>query len=160
MSDLAAVSEETERDPEIPFTLAFRAVKTEDFNFVLSSWMKSYRDTKRTIKNPAYFAGHQRLIAALGERRSMIIGCDADAPEWIVGFACGQMLDDGRILVDYVYVKQPYRERGIAKALVAALGWSPGMGVVASHWNRICNSLSQRFLIEHDEYYIMLGADL
>ena len=89
----------------------------------------------------------------------MIIGCDADAPDWIVGFSCGTVLDDGRLLLDYVYVKQPYRMRGIAKALCGALGWSPGMGVIGTHWNPVANVLSQRFLIEYDEYYIMLGAD-
>lgn len=145
--------------PETPFVLSFRALKETDLNFVLNAWMKSYRDSKRSIKNAAYFTGQQKLIGALGERRRLIIGCDADAPEWIAGFVCGIPLEDNRILIDYVYVKQPYRERGVAKALIAALGWHPEMGVVASHWNTVCKIVAARYNIEHDEYYLMLGAD-
>lgn len=147
------------RDADIPFTLAFRAAKQEDLNFILSSWLRSYRDAKRTVKNKDYFPGQQRLIGALAGKRNLVIGCDADTPEWIAGYACGQMLDDGSLLLDYVYVKQPYRERGIGRALIAALGWAPTMPIVGTHWNRVANILSQKFLAEHNEYYLMLGNE-
>jgi GNAT superfamily N-acetyltransferase len=147
------------RDADIPFSLGLRAAKQEDLNFILSSWLRSYRDAKRTMKNHDYFTGQQKLIAALADRRSLVIGCDVDKPDWIVGYACGQKLEDGSLLLDYVYVKQPYRERGIGKALIAALGWAPDTHIVATHWNRVAHALCKKFMVDHNEYYLMIGGN-
>jgi GNAT superfamily N-acetyltransferase len=146
-----------EERAETPFPLSFRGIQAEDFPFVLNAWMMSYRDSRRDHTNGDYFPGQQNLIAELAARRNLVIGCDADTPEWIAGFVCGIPLEDGRLLVDYIYVKQAYRERGIARGLLAALGWRDGMEIVATHWNRGLDRAARRYNATHNAYFNLIG---
>lgn len=142
---------------EMPFPLTFRGIEADDFHFVLNAWMRSYRDCKRTMKNSEYFQGQQNLIAELAKRRQLVIGCDADTPAWIAGFCCGTLLDDGRLLLDYVYVKQAYRERGIGRGLLGAVGWREGIEIVATHWNRHIDKVARRYNVGFNDYFNSIG---
>ncbi|RYF46773.1 MAG: N-acetyltransferase [Cytophagaceae bacterium] len=150
-------STETKDRKEIPFVLQFRSIEPSDFNFILNAWMRSYRDSKRDHTNTDYYHGQQNLIAAISQRRTMIIGCDAEAPEWMAGFICGQKLKDGRLLVDYVYVKHAYRERGIARALLDALGYNRDFEIIATHWTKQVDKVGRRYGATHNSYFNSMG---
>jgi GNAT superfamily N-acetyltransferase len=141
----------------MPFTLAFRPIEGADFNFILNAWMMSYRDSKRDHKNSDYFPGQQNLIAEISQRRNLIVGCDAETPEWIAGFICGIMLEDGRLLLDYIYVKQAYRERGIARGLLSAMGWDENTEIVATHWTKQIDKVGRRYNAGHNSYFNQIG---
>lgn len=142
---------------EMPFVLDFRPLEAADFNFVLNAWMMSYRDSKRDHKNSDYFPGQQNLIAEISKRRNLIIGCDAESPEWIAGFIVGQMLKDGRLLLDYIYVKHAYRERGIARGLLSAMGWTEDTEIIATHWTKQIDKVGRRYNAGHNAYFNTMG---
>ncbi|HST79075.1 MAG TPA: GNAT family N-acetyltransferase [Verrucomicrobiae bacterium] len=142
---------------EMPFTLAFRPIEGEDFNFILNAWMMSYRDSKRDHNNQSYFQGQQNLIAEISKRRNLIVGCDAETPNWIAGFICGIMLQDGRLLLDYIYVKHAYRERGIARGLLSAMGWTQDTEIIATHWTRQIDKVGRRYNAGHNSYFNQIG---
>lgn len=142
---------------ETPFDLLVRPIAPTDFNFVLNAWLKSYRDSRRQIRNDVYFAGQQNLISEIAKRRVCVIGCDAEYPEWIAGFAAGRMLSNGTLLLDYVYVKSPYRERGIALQLVGALGWSEGIPIIATHMTKCAERIGRKYEIQLNEYFNAIG---
>lgn len=152
--------EDEERDKvrlTTPFPLVFRGIEKADFHFVLNAWMVSYRNTRRDMCNQEYFAGQQNLIAELAKRRRMVIACDGDAPEWVAGFACGLPLEGNKLLIDYVYVKQAYRMRGIARGLVKALGWNQNTEVIATHRTRVLEPNMRRWNTVFNDYFNRLG---
>jgi GNAT superfamily N-acetyltransferase len=142
---------------ECPFPLVFRPIEQADYNFVLNAWMRSYRDAMRVMKNDAYFQGQQNLIAELAKRRQLVIGCDGDTPAWIAGFACGVQLEDGRMIVDYLYVKHAYRDRGIARGLLSALGWTQGQEIIATHKCRALEGCFIRYNASFNPFFNMIG---
>jgi hypothetical protein len=153
-------AETTERERirrETPFELLTRPLAPGDFNFILNAWMKSYRDSKRLMRSEVFYAGQQNLIAEIAKRRTAVVGCDAAAPDWIAGFAVGQLLADGTLILDYVYVKSPYRERGIALQLVGSLGWCPGTPIIATHMTKQAEKLSRKYEVTYNEYFNAIG---
>lgn len=142
---------------DVPFDLAYRGIEQDDFGFILKSWLLSYRDSKRDHTNTVYFRGQQNLIAEISKRRSLIIGCDAETPSFIVGFVCGTMLQDGRLLLDYIYVKHAYRERGIARGLLSQIGWTQDTEIVATHWTKQIDRVGRRYNAGHNSYFNSMG---
>lgn len=141
----------------LPFPLHYRGIEAGDFPFVLNAWILSFRDFKRDHKNSDYFPGQQNLIAELAKRRNLVIACDGDTPSFVVGFACGITLADGRMLVDYVYVKQAYRERGIGRGMLGQLGWRSDMEIVATHWTRGVDKLARRYNAGFNSFFNTIG---
>lgn len=159
LADQEKIAERKEKKDrrEIPFTLAFRPIEADDFNFILNAWMMSYRDSRRDHNNGDYFYGQQNLIAEISKRRDLIVGCDAETPTWIAGFICGKMLQNEKLLLDYIYVKQAYRERGIARGLLSAIGWGHNTEIIATHWTKQIEKVGRRYNAGHNSYYNSMG---
>jgi GNAT superfamily N-acetyltransferase len=92
--------------------------KAEDFNFIINSWLKSYRVSPscRDISNGIYFAGQTDIIENLlrnPETIGMIL-CAKDDPDQIMGYA---IFDNSAPVLHYLYVKHPFRKRGFGKLL-------------------------------------------
>lgn len=142
---------------ECPFPLIFRPCEAGDYGFILNAWMRSYRDQMRTMRNDTYFMGQQNLISELAKRRQVVVGCDGDTPEWIAGFICGVPLEDNRLVVDYIYVKQAYRDRGIARGLLQSLGWMHGQEIVATHKRQKIEGVFPRYNATYNPYFNQIG---
>lgn len=155
----AKASEKLERQQHAtsPFTLAFRDVAHSDFHFVLNAWMMSYRDSNRHLKNDEYFRGQQNLIAEIANRRNCLLAVDRDVPDYIIGFAAGISLSDGRFLLDYVYVKHAYRERGIARSLLEQMGVTHETAIVCTHRNKPVQPTMNKYRIEYNPYFNTIG---
>ena len=81
----------------------------EDFNFVLSTWLKSYQ-----AHGKIYFKEHQELIKKKLERCKVdIVTTDEDESQII-----GYMVHDADC-VHYLYIKNLFRNFKIAKKLVS-----------------------------------------
>lgn len=140
-------------------TVQFRGIEPGDLHFVLNSWMKSLQPTRR-VGNELFFAGQQRLIAALAERAIIIVCCDGNPlmSHFIFGWACGEMDVKNDILtLHYIYVKHGYRMMGLAKDMLAKLGWKPKTEIVATHWTKPCAVLAQRYNARFSDYPLMIG---
>ena len=160
----------------IPIT--FRPLEPGDYNFVLNSWLESYReyvcgpkrrgdDLAPPINGPqrvtaqTYFDSHQRIIAKLSEVRRFVIGCDPEDTNFIIGWICGETYSyEGQSLeavVDYVYVKSSYRRQGVASALLDhGLGWR-GEPIIATHWTRAITPIAHKFRISYNDYLLKMG---
>lgn len=178
MTDAVVLKSGAERPDNKPLPeLTLREAEDGDVHFILNSWMKSYEKAKcgdresraaeagsyevatRAMSSRRYFRGQQALISALAARRRLLVACDAETPEYIVGWACGTLKDDpSELVVDYVYVKHGYRHSGVARELIRGLGWQPGLGIVATHWTKPCTSKAIKYSIEFDDLEISLGA--
>jgi hypothetical protein len=94
-----------------------------DEAFVLSTWMKSYREAGavRSVPTPIYNIGQRhRIVGILKDIESFVlVASDIDTPELIYGY----MVCRAPNVIHYLYVKQAYRQMGVAKALLNQLNW-------------------------------------
>lgn len=93
----------------------------EDLPFIFNSWLKSFRDSPQVqgVPNTLYYAEQHALIGQLLKDSYVLIACNPDDPGQIYGYAvgCAKPEPDHSVL-HWVYVKHPFRNFGIAKALV------------------------------------------
>lgn len=104
-----------------------RDAVADDLNFILSSWLKSYRQSSqfaRYIPSRLYFEWHQKVIKRILERRTtkVRVAYTPGSPEVILGYFVAE--DQGDVSVaHYLYVKKAFRRFGIAKELFSNFGY-------------------------------------
>ncbi len=99
-----------------------REAKAEDLNFILSTWLKSYKDSDfgRAIPKEIFYSFHQKLVRTiLGHENNIVtILCAPEAPEQIVGYICHNIKAP---IVYFTYIKYPFRRLGLGKLLLNSL---------------------------------------
>lgn len=104
---------------QLPIIL--RPATQDDVNFVLNSWLKSFKESSWfNISGKPYWRGHRLLILKLMRTKELTIACMKDDTNAIVGWSC---TEPG--VIHYVYVKRPFRRFGVAKTLLA-WAYAPG----------------------------------
>ena len=93
-----------------------RPGKAADLNFILSSWLQSYRIGMKNISNAVYYDNMRPLAMKVLECSSVLIACAPDDEDQILGFVVFRRQYDLAI-VSYLYVKQSHRKLGIADHL-------------------------------------------
>lgn len=100
-----------------------------DIPMVFDSYLKSWRISKfaGTVPNHLYFDAQRVLLEDLIARGAkVVVAYPKDHEDIILGWACGE-LKEGKTVLHYAYVKDPYLGLGIAESLLARLpGLQPG----------------------------------
>lgn len=146
--------------PEVP--IRYRLIEETDMAFVIDSWIRSYRKRliNRGIDRALYFYGQLALIKYLSQTTKVLVACDAKQPMYIVGWGCAKVSDKGEFQLHYVYVKEDYRQHGVATAIVTHLGYRQGKPIMASHWNENARLIREKYpQLDYNPYLITLGAD-
>lgn len=100
------------RDP-VPFAL--RPMRASDESFVVSSWHRSYRDADFAAAptRDAYYDTQRRVIDQCMLSGRVDVATWPDDDDHLLGFVA-----HAGAVVHYVYVKEPFRRRGLGKALL------------------------------------------
>lgn len=105
-----------------------RAVETQDIPFIYNSWLKSYRDsaTVAGVPNTIYYGEHHRVIEKILNSAGTLVtvAVNSDDLAQIFGYIVGRKLDTVNV-IDWLYVKHPFRGHGIGKALEAIFATAP-----------------------------------
>lgn len=101
--------------------VSLRPATQADLNFILSSWVKSYREHAGDMPGPIYYEGQRNLVTTLLQRCGATIACDPDDPSAIFGYVVSEKRGPV-VVVHYVYVKHTLRRLGIARQLLAEVG--------------------------------------
>jgi GNAT superfamily N-acetyltransferase len=113
-----AVSTSTARDAADIVLL--RAGGSADVPFILSSWLKCYRQSPAVsaIRTDRYFRRHHAVLERLLARPTarVTIAAYRDDPDTIFGWA----VTEGDVL-HFLYVKDKFRAQGIGRRLLAQL---------------------------------------
>jgi len=102
---------------------AVRPATDDDMRFVFNSWINSFRRSPwaGVLQNHRAYALHAETIRALIARGAVVsVACNAERPTQILGWACTEQGD--LPVLHYVYVKDFLRQRGLATALLRAVG--------------------------------------
>ena len=110
-----------------------RPYDPSDHNFILNSWLKSYRnsDFGKKIPNDVYYKSHAILIASILATATTVVACDPEAHHVVYGYLCYSPNNEGPDYFHYIYCKNSFRKLGIAKALVTAV--NPGSAFIVTH---------------------------
>lgn len=126
--------ENNDAAPNPLFTL--RSVGERDMPFVYHSFLKSFRDSPDTvgIPNDLFYEQQHDVVESLvrSPLARAVVACAPDDPDQIYGYIIGRDCGQYRVL-DWVYVKHPFRNYGIARALVTDLLGAYGGDVFYSH---------------------------
>jgi len=114
---------------------------------IVSLWSSSYKESHYAglIWEEDWADIMHRQIAKIMERqkRTAIIACEKDDPDFLYGFIVGDTTGTTPV-VDYVFVKEPYRKEGVARALFGELGVLPLGRFVYSCKTRIVSRVAAK----------------
>jgi GNAT superfamily N-acetyltransferase len=136
--------------------ISLRPVQPEDKNFILNSWLKSYRSAYavKRMQNEAYFLEEGKVIKDLLNNVDVLIACDAKDPNQIFGYAVSQKVR-GTYVLHYVYVKLPFRNCGIAKALIEGQGHKLNKQAASyTHHTQAVDQLSYKYKFFYNPYLV------
>ena len=95
-----------------------RKAKSEDINFVYSTWLRCYKHdspiTKYT-KRDLFFGEHQKLLDHILTKKetTVVVAVDENDEDLIFGFLAYEPK-----IIHFCYVKEPFRKMGIARQLI------------------------------------------
>lgn len=92
----------------------------QDQRFLWDSWSKSFKHSRYAgvVRNIDYHAATVSVIEDLLRRGAVVeVVCARHRPDQILGYVCWEALGKDRAL-HYVYVKDPFRQEGLATALL------------------------------------------
>jgi len=100
------------------YLFEIRRGKQTDANFILNSWLKSYRHSPLTksIRGDIYYKHHHDKIIKLLSRSKIACAVSKDEDSQIYGWAC---FEEG--VLHYIYTKHSYRGFGIATEILKSL---------------------------------------
>ncbi len=95
-----------------------------DYNFVLSSFAHSFKSSKYAGTCPAHeWHSQAKLIvdSLLARGAEVPVLCNTEDPDQILGWAMFERADSGVPVVHYVYIKDDFRNDGLARYLVGEI---------------------------------------
>ncbi len=131
-----------------------RNMQAEDKNFILNSWLKSYRKAPavRRMENNAYFHEQSKIIKDLLENVNVLIACSAEDSTQIYGYLVSQRIDNVFVM-HYLYTKLPFRNCGIGKMLIAGRDHELGkLAAVYTHHTDQANRLAYKYKFMYNPF--------
>jgi GNAT superfamily N-acetyltransferase len=101
--------------------IEIRQGNSSDANFILNSWLKSYRESEfgSDIPKHTYFVGHHELVTKAIQRSQVFCAVSKEDSSQIYGWICLEPGKESKVpSLHYCYVKHPYRGWGIARSLL------------------------------------------
>ncbi len=122
--------------------MKLRPMQTNDFGFILNSWLKSYRNSKfaKNLTNERYYRNQSEAIFSLLAASQVVVMVDDEDTNHIYGYAVGHDAPDSDgYWLHYMYVKHLYRRLGVATNLIQHLAGPKE--VFVTHWRPVCAKL-------------------
>lgn len=99
--------------------MSVRPIRSDEINFVLSSWLKSARMTGfwPKVNSKTFFINYQPLIETAIERGSIFVGVPKTEPNIIVAYISFE-IHKGKLIIHFIYVKNIFRNQRISSHLI------------------------------------------
>jgi ribosomal protein S18 acetylase RimI-like enzyme len=125
----------------------------EDIPFIFNSWLKSYRFSHfgEKITNTIYFQDHHKVIERIIKNSKAFIACDPEDSSQLYGYIVAG-LEEGILVLHFIYVKHTFRNLGIGKTLLDALGHDKSNAAVYTHHTRMADKLAAKYNFVYHPY--------
>ena len=130
-----------------------RTMVEDDLPFLFNSWLKSYRFSHfgEKITNTIYFEDHHKVIEAILYKSKVLVACSNDDSSHLYGYiVTGE--EEGILVLHFIYVKHTFRNMGIGKTLLDAVGHSSDVASVYTHHTRIADKLASKYNFVYHPY--------
>lgn len=99
-------------------TLLVRHANKGDIGFIMSSWLRSFRDGDMVegVPNQVYYYQHHKVLESILSRATTVVLCLPDSPDVIFAWFCFEAVENG-LVGHYIYTKDTFRRAGLAKKL-------------------------------------------
>ena len=133
-----------------------RKASQEDVGFIFNSWLKSFKNASfcRNVTNTIYYAEHHKVIERLLKSNETIIACNDNDPSQIYGFINAGIIE-GIFCLNYIYVKQSFRNFGIGKSLLNAFEHDQTHASVFTHHTRMAEKLAAKYNMVYHPYLLI-----
>ena len=123
-----------------------RPLIDEDHAFLFNSFLKSYRFSPfaEKITNTIYFEDHHKLIERIIENSKVLVACNPSDPSQLYGYILAGE-EEGVVVIHFVYVKHTFRNMGIGKTLLDAVGHESDKAAVYTHHTRMSDKLASKY---------------
>ena len=141
--------------------IRLRPLIEDDLAFIFNSWLKSYRfsDLAEKITNTIYFADHHKVIERLIEDSKVVVACNEEDPSQVYGYIVGGALD-GIALLHFIYVKHTFRNMGVGKTLLDAMGHDKEKAGVYTHHTRMADKLAAKYNFVYHPYLMFESKEV
>jgi ribosomal protein S18 acetylase RimI-like enzyme len=124
-----------------------RDYKSEDRDFVFSSWLRNYKHSSyfaKRIRNSVFFFWHQKIADAIVSRPSarILVACAPGESDVILGYLVMEERPTEQV-IHYVFVKPEFRKMGIGRKLWLKAEVKP-TGAYFTHWTFVVNDLREK----------------
>ena len=133
-----------------------RKATQEDVGFIFNAWLKSYKTSlfAKNVTNTIYFAEHHKVIERLLKNHETIIACNDEDPSQIYGFINAGKVE-GIFCLNYIYIKQAFRNLSIGKTLLNAFEHDPTIASVYTHHTRMAERLAAKYNMVYHPYLLI-----
>jgi len=130
-----------------------RPMVDEDIPFIFNSWLKSYRFSHfgEKITNTIYFQDHHKVIERIIKNSKTLIACDPEDSSQLYGYIVAAV-EEGILVLHFLYVKHTFRNLGIGKTLLDALGHDKSSAAVYTHHTRMADKLAAKYNFVYHPY--------
>lgn len=96
--------------------MKIREVRPSDINFIYATWLRSFRygsTLGKSLTNTVFFFEYNKVIDNLLSKSTVLVACLENDEEIVFGYIVYE--ED---IIHYVFIKESFRQMGIAKMLV------------------------------------------
>ena len=138
-----------------------RPLIEDDLAFIFNSWLKSYRFSHfaEKITNTIYFSDQHKLIEKLIGDSKVVVACNGEDPSQVYGYIVGGEVD-GISLLHFIYVKHTFRNMGVGKTLLDALGHDKEKAGVYTHHTRMADKLAAKYNFVYHPYLMFESKEV
>ena len=131
-----------------------RTATEEDANFILNSWLKSFRNSffAKSINSTVYFTEHHKVLRKLLKRSTTLIACNPEDANQIYGYLVLEKVD-GILCIHFTYTKQVFRKLGVQRQLLALVNHDfDNDSALYSHDTKMARELAAKFKLVYHPY--------
>lgn len=125
--------------------IKIRAMRDSDFNFIINSWLKTYKYSGphvRRMLDSLYYEYYEPKVKELIRRSDIYIACLREDEDVIVGYLAIEPKETFDV-IHFVLVKDLWQRMGIGHHLLCAA--APKLKTYFSHWTSPMQSLVNKY---------------
>lgn len=121
-----------------------RPAKESDFNFIISTWLRSYRHASyfaKRITDKVYYKYQNEICKQLLSKAIVWVACDKEDENVIYAYT---VIDPNSLCVHFMYTKSAFRQLGLAKSLINE-SKIPYKELQFSYWTKDSNWIIEKY---------------
>jgi hypothetical protein len=124
--------------------IAYRDPTIQDYNFILSSWLKSARHAFPDLSDQVYYEDYKSKVRNTLASKDTMLAVDPEDTSLILGY----LVYSPNHTVHYVYIKHALRNFGIAKKLLQEVAVNNPITATT------LTSTAKRYMSKHPGYIV------